>query len=310
MKPEDDEARANLAAEVERIKAREAAGEIPAMMTQQEMHAAATAGQNVLSVGELIAEAMPIIASMAARVEKQVKQIDGWLSKHVIDMCDEHEETPLPINRDRTLMSSFRAGSLVVEYDTCPKCKARAEQFVVNKRWRDMGIPAKVVHATFHNFETKGFDIRERAKMLTIKQAERKRGFLILRGKFGTGKSHMAAAVLKAEGRGIFVTEADLVLELRTCYETNKGQDAMIDKYREAKVLVIDELTTEIKGVDIPALLYRILAHRYDEGLLSVITSNETLEVIMDILGPRLVDRIKEDYKVATFDWESHRKSV
>lgn len=240
------------------------------------------------------------LQTFAKALKRKLAQVDR-------EHCPNHEDTPLPVDWDATLSKSWFDSKrrLVIRYGKCPECEKLFQQALVNEKFRNMGIPEKVLHATFNNFDMDS-ESKRVALAKALKRLNKGTGFLIMHGSFGTGKSHVAAACLKYSGNGVFITEADLVAELRQTYETGGG-NAMVEKYRSVKLLVLDELSLEVKGVDISQLLYRVLAHRYDKGLLTIITSNEELSVILQILGGKLTDRVREDYQSIKFNWESHR---
>lgn len=262
--------------------------------------------KNVVSVGDAVKECLAGLEAKAAESQKFFSKMREQISQIEIEYCAEHELQPLAIDDDQTMRMSWKHSQLTICYKQCPKCAKSLEVALVNEKWSQFGIPSKVLHATLDNFKT-DLVSQEKAIKKVKQQIDKKSGFLILRGTPGTGKTHLASAVLKLQS-GVFITEADLIAELRQTYADNEGQEIMVRRYRNAQILVLDELTTDIKGVDIPALLYRILGYRYDNDLLTVITSNETLEVILGIIGPRLSDRMKSNHTVITCEWASHRK--
>lgn len=267
----------------------------------------------VTDVGEAIAAILPGLEEQTKRSQEFFAEIRAEVAKMAPEFCLDHEEEPLEVDWEKTFGHSWRAQKLDVYYK--PKChicvKEDAEAFV-NARWLKMGIPKKVVHATLDNFILEDNDAtpakdRKRALEKVKRQVRHKSGFILMVGKVGTGKSHLGAAAIKAIGGGEFITQYDLVGALRQSYEKG-GQEELVEKYRTAKCFVLDEISTEVKGSDIAPLLYRILSYRYDQGLLTVLTSNETLETIRDVLGIRLADRIRESFVLANFTWESARK--
>lgn len=261
---------------------------------------------NIVSVADAVKPAIEEFDRIAKEVEVFFNGIREKLDQLQEELCAEHE-CLLKVNEDLTLQQSWKARSLVVRYFECSECAKEFTQALVNEKFSSMGIPHKLRAATLGNYKIENLSQEKAVKKVAMRMRIGS-GFLILRGGVGTGKSHLAAATLKESKSGLFVTQADLIAELRQTYAENTGQEKMVQRYRNAKVLVLDELTEEVKGVDIPALLYRILGDRYDKGRLTVITSNETLETIMTILGARLTDRIREDHTVVTCEWPSHRK--
>jgi len=268
--------------------------------------------EGVTSVADAIA---PIAEGMKKRAEEMtafIARMKEEIAQRTPLTCEDHPSVELPVDEERTWFQSWKANKLTIVYGQCPACTKAFSEALVNEKWIRIGIPAKLVHATLANFEplTPSHAV---AQQKVDRQLKRDSGFLILRGTFGTGKSHLAAAIIRQkEWRAYsgkqFITMADLISELRQTYADNSGQQKMIEHYRNVPVFVLDELSTEVKGVDIPQLLYSILADRYDKSRLTVITSNEPLTTIMDILGPRLVDRVRANHTVVTMEWESHRK--
>ena len=262
--------------------------------------------QNIVSVAEGVAEIMPMLEkgaketkAVADRIREELKTIDH-------EKCIDHEEIELPVDFDATFSKTWfnEDRKLIVVYGVCPVCVEARKSSLVNEKKRKMGIPDKVAHATFDNFDVDE-DSKRKALAKAKRQCERDRGFLILRGEPGTGKSHLASAILQSKG-GLFVTLADMIGQLRESYEKG-GQEEVVNKFRDAKILVLDEVTVEVKGVDIPAFLYRVLAHRYDRDMLTVVTSNDSLDDILAIFGRRLADRMRQNYEVATMEWKSRR---
>jgi DNA replication protein DnaC len=227
--------------------------------------------------------------------------------------CDEHENTKLPVDYDKSFSKSWynrefikAGGDFTICYGNCPKCARAENDSLVNESWIKFGVPDNLIDCTLENYATDGHEGKIKALEKVTAQIKR-RGFIILRGTVGTGKTHLAVGALKKVG-GLMVTEADLLGELRKTYNSKEvSADDVVNKYRKCECLVIDELDSEVTGIDIPQLLYRILARRYDDGKLTILTSNEELDTILEILGIKLTDRIKDNYVNVKFAWESHR---
>lgn len=285
-------------------------GEAKPVRTPSEVRAASLAGQNIVCLGDAIAPAIQIFADMAVRARDFANGVREDIAKLVPIPCEDHPHSTLLVNEDLSIEKSWIYRKFTVVYFGCPDCAIEKHAIEQRAKWIDCGIPHKVLHATFENFDVSGDMEKERALDKFTTQLKRNKGFIIAVGKWGTGKSHLAAALIKAAGGGIFITEHDLIGELRQTYVDNSGQDSLVNKYRTAKVLVLDEVTPDVKGVDIAPLLYRVLGYRHDNDLLTCITSNEEVEVVMSILGPKIRDRIRESYKIANFTWESHRKPL
>lgn len=297
----------NLDKLVEEHKRRIDAGEQKPVQTGEERRAARLAAEGIVTLRECVEKFMTGIDAVQKKTAEHRDNIRMQLRSVETEFCIDHPDQAIPIEEDKTFEESWRKNSLAIVYGVCPKCAAERQKEREEHLWLDRGVPNKVLHATFDNYNTDGDPDKQKALAKFRAQVKRGGGFIIAVGLWGTGKSHLAAATMKAVGGGAFITEHDLIAELRKTYETNSGQDKMVEKYRTAKVLVLDELSPEVKGADVSPLLYRVLGYRHDHNLLTVITSNDDLNTILGILGPKLKDRMRENYTVANFTWASHR---
>ena len=146
-------------------------------------------------------------------------------------------------------------------------------------------------------------DVRHYAKTI-------RRGFLILLGPVGVGKSHLAVGVVRHfKDRGnVFVKQSALLLrQLRATYDDRDADDP-IKKCQAAPLLVLDEMGLSGGGKDELPMLSEILSYRYEQEKPTVITSNLSWDELQDELGDRLSDRMREAaYKVLVFSGPSHR---
>jgi len=126
--------------------------------------------------------------------------------------------------------------------------------------------------------------------------AENPKGWLILRGGFGCGKTHLAAAIANfCIERGVavlFATVPDLLDHLRATFAPNSSvlYDSRFDEVRTAPVLILDDLGTESGTSWAQEKLFQIINYRYNAQLPTVITTNHELEEIPLRLRSRLVD--------------------
>jgi DNA replication protein DnaC len=121
-------------------------------------------------------------------------------------------------------------------------------------------------------------------------------GWLVLKGGYGCGKTHLAAAIANdCVERGqpvLFVTVPDLLDHLRASFSpsSSSGYDARFDQVRTAPLLILDDLGTESSTPWAQEKLFQIFNYRYNASLPTVITTNHKLEEIPLRLRSRLVD--------------------
>ncbi len=126
--------------------------------------------------------------------------------------------------------------------------------------------------------------------------AQRPDGWLLLRGSYGCGKTHLAAAIANvAVRRGmsvIFVTVPDLLDHLRSAFSPSSTEtyDERFDEVRTAPLLILDDLGTENTTPWALEKLFQIFNYRYMGQLPTVITTNHDVETMEPRLRSRLAD--------------------
>jgi len=126
--------------------------------------------------------------------------------------------------------------------------------------------------------------------------AKNPNGWLVLKGGFGCGKTHLAAAIANdCVERGqpvLFITVPDLLDHLRAAFAPSStgGYDTRFEEVRTASVLILDDLGTESNTPWAQEKLFQIFNYRYNAQMPTVITTNHELEEIPLRLRSRLVD--------------------
>jgi DNA replication protein DnaC len=137
----------------------------------------------------------------------------------------------------------------------------------------------------------------EKAIKLATAYANRPRGWLVITGPYGCGKTHLAAAIansLMDKGKPpLFIMVLDLLDHLRSTFSPSSpvSYDRRFDDIRMAPVLILDDLGAQSTTQWAREKLYQILNHRYNAELPTVITIPvEALESIDERLRVRLMD--------------------
>ncbi len=160
-----------------------------------------------------------------------------------------------------------------------------------------------LVDSTFDNFLTEAAGLPD-AKKLRLKLvfdsvvsfAEDPQGWLVLRGGYGCGKTHLAAAIANyrmARGYSVlFVNTPDLLDHLRAAFSPASpvSFDERFNQVRNAPLLILDDLGSQSNSEWAQEKLYQIFNHRYNLKLPTVITTNQELEAIEGRIRSRLVD--------------------
>ena len=127
---------------------------------------------------------------------------------------------------------------------------------------------------------------------------------LILMGSMGNGKSTMLRVIDRLfKSSSTFGDAQDIYGHFK------KSEGSM--RYWEEPLLLIDDMGIEpihclVYGVEYYPIS-RLLLHRYDKQLTTIIATNLSIEEIEARYGDRVVDRMKETFSVITYEHESYR---
>lgn len=125
--------------------------------------------------------------------------------------------------------------------------------------------------------------------------AQNLNGWLMLQGGYGSGKTHLAAAIANfAVSMGVptlFLTVPDLLDALRFAYGAEDTTfEERFDQIRNAKLLVLDDFGTQNATGWAQEKLFQIVNYRYINKLSTVVTTNLALDEIEDRIRSRLSD--------------------
>ena len=126
--------------------------------------------------------------------------------------------------------------------------------------------------------------------------AEHPRGWLVLTGTYGCGKTHLAAAVGNyRKGMGddpVFVVVPDLLDHLRATFSpsSNTSYDELFNRVKSAPILILDDLGTQSATPWAREKLYQIFNERYNAKLPTVITMSSNLEDLDARIRSRMLD--------------------
>jgi len=126
--------------------------------------------------------------------------------------------------------------------------------------------------------------------------AEKPKGWLVMMGTYGSGKTHLAAAIANYRaGLGdppLFVMVPDLLDHLRATFspKSDVSYDRRFDEIRTAPLLVLDDLGTQSMTPWVREKLYQLFNYRYNAELPTVITTSDSLDEMDARIRSRLLD--------------------
>jgi DNA replication protein DnaC len=219
-------------------------------------------------------------------------------------------------------------------WSACPACEADrmaaeqrerdAEKAAWAERQRVEALQQTAIPDRFHERTFDGYVADTDAKRYALTVA---RGYaeawrenaktgagLIFAGMPGTGKSHLAACVLKAVmadgGVARYVTCMDMIRAVRDTWrrDSERSERELLRVLgTEVSLLAIDEVGAQY-GTDGEAqILFDVLDRRYREMRPTILLTNQDKRGFAAVVGERVMDRLRETSRWVPFDWASYR---
>ena len=206
--------------------------------------------------------------------------------------CEKHPLTLRKRDDEQSIEDSWRKPNPVATYLPCADCESDAK---LVRQW----VPPISCGCSFDTFIPDNEEEREHLERCK-KWASNPRGVALLRGDIGTGKTHLAVAMLRYFGSGKFVPQRKLLDLFNETARFKGGEKAQenLQKIYATRFLVLDDVGASSCSPRDIDLLQKLITHRYEETNLTVITTNLDSEGLQDLLGKRIVDRLSEVVKL------------
>jgi|GEM_PF-299796 len=204
---------------------------------------------------------------------------------------------------------------------------------------RRAGLSKRAVQQRFRNYQADEGqkEAFQAARQFAKEYIERKNDGtgLLLIGGVGSGKSHLAAAIINAvvdyiqipdssaehSSDGLFcgllpycdayfVGTVPLLEQLRSSYDSDGGTRQIMEQCQKAGLLVLDDVGAEKTTDWARERLFEIIDYRYNDCAPVVITTNSNINELRQKLGDRICDRIRSMCKTYTVTSKSHRQTA
>lgn len=183
------------------------------------------------------------------------------------------------------------------------ECQKKIVVNAANQRMLEVSNVQAFSDMTFESFKTQGRtglgDQQVRTLEFALNQsrlyAQNMKGWLLLQGSYGCGKTHLAVSIanftLSLGIPTLILTVPDLLDWLRYAYDrTDTNFEDRFEEIRNIPLLILDDLGTQNATPWAEEKLYQIINHRYMMRLPLVVTTNLDLVEVDGRIRSRLLD--------------------
>lgn len=219
----------------------------------------------------------------------------------------------------------------------CPKCaddkhrkedekkkleelnKKQLQDEKLKKNKETSGIPLRFVGCMVSNYKTNGTqEVSSAINAVSnyIRKYEENSPFgtsMILCGKVGTGKTHLACAIgnyVLSLGKTVkYITTYQAIASIKETYrDSGRSETDVYKEYLEPDLLILDEVGIQFGSDAEKIIIYQIINGRYASLKPMILISNLNEEGLINYIGETCVDRIKDgEGAIVPFTWCSYR---
>ncbi|MGE7139164.1 ATP-binding protein [Luteibacter sp. NPDC031894] len=215
----------------------------------------------------------------------------------------------------------------------CPKCSEerrereelraaeearRRKQERIDQLFRRSAIPLRFLDRTLEGYKATN-DGQRRALRIATRYVETFADSatvgpsMVLAGKPGTGKTHIACGIANAlihMGKPVlFMTVLQALRHIKETYrkDSTRTEEKAMAELMEPELLILDEVGAQLGSEHEKMLMFEIINERYQNCRSTILISNLTGDELTEFLGDRVMDRFRENGAIVAFDWNSHR---
>lgn len=205
-----------------------------------------------------------------------------------------------------------------------PTPQDKAKQARLNKLARVFG--SRFVNADFDNYNVYAGQPQELAlrackgyaqKLAAGEMDTQKKNSLVLVGRSGTGKNHLAYAIARKAitvGQEVSVVSViELMRKIKEAWQFKEARESdIIKEYSTVDLLILEEVGVQYGTENEKIVLWDIINNRYRNCKPLILLSNlgqEEFAEYVDFEGKvRIMDRLNQMAAIIPFDWQSYRE--
>ncbi|MGE8542636.1 MAG: ATP-binding protein [Acinetobacter sp.] len=181
--------------------------------------------------------------------------------------------------------------------------EAEVNRMVREKHFEGAKLPARHAKSGFQDYMVTNNGQKNAKQQCMAFTRDFKQGIqrnLIMVGRTGTGKTHLACAVarnvLEMRKYARYVTSEDMANEIANAWSKADDNEATaVHRFTDYDLLILDEYGLHDRHENRLQLVHKVLYSRYDSGKPTMLISNMTANDLQKDLGDRLWSRFQHD---------------
>ncbi|QCT21793.1 AAA family ATPase [Jejubacter calystegiae] len=197
---------------------------------------------------------------------------------------------------------------------------AEARRRTIERLKLDFRVPERFADCTLDNY-VPGCDDAKKALRVCQAYASKwpdrlkRGGGLVMCGKPGTGKNHLALAIAqhvieKHQSTAVFTTALKIAREYKATWSKSatRSEDDVIRQFTRPDLLIIDEVGVQFGSEAEKLIMFEIINTRYERMRPTILISNQSKEELSAFIGERVIDRMNDGGGCTlAFTWDSYR---
>lgn len=264
-----------------------------------------------------------------ADISAQPTPLENVTYEVISAVCDKHGSFPQRCRKTNIMNRVLESKS------ECPSClkdrlfKLEQEEIASEKRWKqsqidrlmsDLHLPERFADSTLDNYEVVNDDAGRCLKLCKAYAAKwperlKQGGGLVMCGKPGTGKNHLALAIakhviLEHQNSALFTTALRIARLFKSTWSKNseRTEAEVIRIYTDPELLIIDEVGVQFGSEAEKLILFEIINTRYERMMPTILISNLPKDELSAFIGERVIDRMNDGGGCTlAFTWDSYR---